>query len=202
MAASTNNPADLINQSLAELGVPHRVGSLYDGSTAAQKALDIYAETRDEVLRSKDWPFALRQANGVSAAANVSGWAHTFNYPSDCLRVRYIAPQVIPTPNNDPQQVLWSIANDVSTAAKVITTQITPITINYVGQITDPTQWEPLFVSALVQALATKLGPSVRKELAPALNAGQALETAAHADDKLPPNDAAVAAPQQQRRAS
>lgn len=195
MAASVNSPADIINLALAVLGVPGRVGNLYDGSAAAKKALDVYAQTRDEVLRAKDWPFALRQVAGVASASVVSGWAFTWTFPADCLRVRSVAPQVIPAPNYDPQPVLWSLFNDKTQnpPTRVITSQITPVTINYVGQVTDMTTWEPLFVDAVVKAVAAKIGPSLR-ELQPAISAENAIEAATGADELQSPNDAAMAA--------
>lgn len=184
------------------LGHPGRVGTLYDGSLPAKKALDIYAETRDEILRMKDWPFALRQVSGVSAASTVSGWAHSWNYPSDCLRVRSIAPQTIVSPDFDPQPVLWGIFNDQTQVppTKVITSQITPITINYVGQITDMTTWEPLFVNALAQALSIKLGPSLRNEIAPQVSVENAINVAAGADDMAAPNDEVLMLTQEKRK--
>src|ERR1019366_9251122 len=60
MAASVSSPADIINVSLRRIGYKLRVASLYDGSKAAKSALDIYAQTRDEILRQNDWTFAER----------------------------------------------------------------------------------------------------------------------------------------------
>lgn len=199
MPASVQNPADVVNLALVALGYEDRIGNIFEGSDAARKALDIFIETRDEVLRSKDWPFALRQRAGVAAASAVSGWAHSWAYPDDCIRVRYVAPSTIPTPNYDPQPVLWTIFNDrsVSPAIKVILSQITPISINYVGQITDMTTWEPLFVNAVVEALAAKLGPSLVKQIAPSINPAGSINEAANADEMLAPNDSATAAPEQ-----
>jgi hypothetical protein len=193
VTSSVQSPADVINLSLVMLGHPGRVGNLYDGSMPAKKALDIYAETRDEVLRVKDWAFALRQVAGVTTSplTTVSGWAYSWNYPSDCLRVRSVAPLTIAAADYDPQPVLWTIFNDQtqSPPTKVILSQITPVKINYVGQITDMTTWEPLFVNALVQALCAKLGPSLRNEIAPQINVEAAISEATSADELQSPND-------------
>ena len=51
MTASTSSPADIVNQALVLLGHPGRVGSLYDGSMAAKKALDIFADGGCQVDR-------------------------------------------------------------------------------------------------------------------------------------------------------
>lgn len=202
MVASVQSPADIVNLALSVLGHSGRVGNLYDGSDAAKKALDVYAETRDEVLREKDWPFALRQAAGVAAASvAVSGWAHGWVYPSDCLRVRSVAPATIPASNFDPQPVLWTIFNNTGTtpATKIILSQITPVSINYVGQVTDMKTWEPLFVDAVVKAIAAKMGPSLRQDIAPIISPATAVNTATMADEPQAPNDAAPMADERRR---
>ena len=194
MTASVQNPADVVNIALAILGHPGRVGNLYDGSDVSRKALDIFAESRDEVLRAKDWPFALRQISGSSASSSVSGWAYSWTFPADCLRVRSVAPQSIPSPNYDPQPVQWTIFNDVTASPpiKVILSNISPVSINYVGQITDMATWEPLFVNAVAQAIATKLAPNVIKKIAPALDVLGAITEAAMADEMQAPDDGVI----------
>ena len=172
------------------LGHPGRVGNLYEGSIAAKKALDIYGETRDETLSMKDWAFARRQTVGINSFSPISGWAFSWAYPSDCLRVRSLAPINIPSPDFDPQPVLWSIYN--SGTSKLILSQITPVNINYVGRITDMTAWDPLFVNILVQSIALKLGPSLRNEIAPVVNVDTAITTAMSANELQAPNDDAL----------
>lgn len=192
MVSSVASPADVVNLALAVIGHPGRVANLFDGSDAATKALDVYAQTRDEVLRSKDWSFSLRQAAAVAATAVVSGWAHSWQYPGDCLRLRSVAPHVIPSPNFDPQPVLWQIFNDQTTSppTRVVLSQITPVDLNYVGRITDMLTWEPLFVDVLVQRLSQRL-TALRREIAPVINPQAALAEAVP-DELLAPDDAAV----------
>jgi hypothetical protein len=153
------------------------------------------------VLRSKDWPFALRQRAGVAGIVVPAGWAFSWAYPDDCIRVRSISPSVIPSPNYDPRPLEWAVFNDYPTGTgnKLILTQITPIKINYVGQVTTISQWDPLFVDAVVQTLSVKLGPAL-KLIAPAINAPGALGAAANADELLAPDDAAM--PSSRRPAS
>ncbi len=203
MTASVQSPADVVNLALVILGHPHRVGNLYDGSEAAKAALTIYAESRDEVLRAKDWPFALRQASGVAGTSTVAGWTYSWVFPSDCIRLRSVSPQTIPTPNLDPQPVLWTIFNDQTKTppAKVILSNISPVKLNYVGQITDMTTWEPLFVNAVAEVLATKLAPNLVKQIAPALDPLGAITEAAMTDEAQAPDQTAMQSdPQQSRR--
>lgn len=198
MTSSVQNPADIINLALVSLGHPGRVGNLLDGSIPAKKALDIYAQTRDETLRLKDWAFALRQVAGASAGSPISGWAYSWTYPTDCLRVRSVAPGTIAALDYDPQPVLWAVFNNGT--LRLILSQISPVNINYVGQITDMTVWDPLFVNTLVQALCLKLGPSLRNEIAPVINLAGALGAATSADELQAPNDDILLLPARQQR--
>ena len=54
------SPEDLLNNTLVRLGFKLRIGSIWEGSEQAKKALDIYVQTRDTLLRDGDWPFAER----------------------------------------------------------------------------------------------------------------------------------------------
>ena len=110
MAANSpvQSPADAINVSLRRIGYKLRVASLYDGSKAARSALDIYAQTRDEILRQNDWTFAERNISmTMLKQAPVGGyippvtwsttypplpWLFEYAYPTDCLKVRAVKP--------------------------------------------------------------------------------------------------------------
>lgn len=176
---------------LDRLGYPEYIGNIYEGTKQARIALNNYAETRDEVLRTKNWPFARRQITGSAGSSTVVGWAYSWIYPADCLRVQSVLPTTIPSPDYDPQQLLWTIFNDrtQSPPTKVILTQITPITINYVGQVVDPTTWEPLFVNTLIEALCIKLGPALRREFGISINPGQAAEAASSTSESEAPDN-------------
>ena len=192
--SSPTSVEQLINMVLDRIGYPEYIGNIFEGTKQARIALNNYAETRDEVLRSKNWPFALRWVAGASSAGAVipSGWTYAWTYPTDCLRVRAVTPTTIVSPDYDPQSLLWTVYNDQtqSPAAKVILTQITGININYVGQVTNPATWEPLFVNALVEALCVKMLPALRKDISqPLINPIGALDTGASTTEADAPNN-------------
>lgn len=128
MVASVQNPADIINIALRRMGYKLRVGSLLDGSEAASQALDIYAQTRDELLRAGEWGFAERNVSlTVLKAAPAGGyfpptfwsntyppipWGYEYAYPDDCLKVRALKPAPLFLFDPDPQPNLYAIAND------------------------------------------------------------------------------------------
>jgi hypothetical protein len=180
MPASVTSPADMINLSLRRIGYKLRVGSLYDGSTAAKTALDIYAQTRDAVLVENDWDFAERNLTmTLLKSAPVGGYVpptvwnpatnpppgflFEYAYPGDCLKVRAVKPVPLFVLNFDPQPNRFFLANDTSftPAQKVILCDVPNGNLVYTGQVTDPATWEPGFIEALAAALGRRLVPSL-----------------------------------------
>lgn len=175
MPASLQSPADVINASLVRIGFKLRIGSLYDGSMAAKRALDIYAQTRDEMLRQNDWQFAERNlqltllkqapstgyALGWTTAYPPLPWIFEYEWPNDCLKVRSLKTAPAFVPNFDPQPNIFGLENDNSYTppAKVILCNVPSAILVYTGQVTDPTTWEADFTEALCAALGRRLAP-------------------------------------------
>ncbi len=179
MPASVTSPADVINLSLARIGYPGRVGNLYDGSKAAKKALDLYAQTRDELLRQNDWGFAERNVSPTLLKSAPAGgyippvtwttaypplpYLYEYARPTDCLKIRSLKAVPLFLPNFDPQPVTFTEANDTVAPAtgQVILCNVANAVLTYTGQVTDPTAWEPDFVETLAAALGRRLAPNL-----------------------------------------
>lgn len=180
MAASVTSPADMVNLSLRRIGYKLRVGSLYDGSMAAKQSLDIYAQTRDELLVEHDWDFAERNLaatllksapvggyippNTWNPATNPPvGWAFEYQYPSDALKIRAVKPSPSFTLNFDPQPNRFSLANDsaYTPPQKVVLCNVGAALLVYTGQITDLTTWEPGALESFAAALGRRLVPTL-----------------------------------------
>lgn len=148
------------------------LGSLYDGSMAAQKFLSLYAQTRDEELRNNDWGFAERNValtllkfappggyfppNTWNPATNPPpGWQYSYQYPSDCLKVRAVKPVPLFNINFDPQPQVFSIDNDNSytPSQRVILCNVQNAVLVYSAQVTDPAEWDVGFVTVLSSRL-------------------------------------------------
>lgn len=174
MTASVTRPEDILNIALAQIGFPRRIGDIYEGSMAAKMGLDIYSETRDEILRKQMPGFAngaivlsllkSAPAGGYSAGTpwTVANppipWLYEYGYPVDCLRILYVYSAQTAFPNYDPLPVLMKVANDPSqTPSRVILSQQPNAAMTYVKQVTDITQWDPLFTQTLTFALSRKL---------------------------------------------
>jgi len=182
MTAAVNNPEDVINISLVRIGAKRVIGSILDGSKAAQAALRIYAQTRDDLLRTRDFGFArrdidmtiLKQAPAGGYIPGVSPWnpaqnppppwAFEYLYPSDCLRVRSVKPVPIFVQNFNPLPYVFAIDNDNSGDApvKVILCNVAPTAIlTYTGQVTNPAEMDADFIEVLVAALGRGLAPAL-----------------------------------------
>src|SRR5260370_6554871 len=178
MVASVQSPADLCNVALRRIGYKFRVGNLYDGSTASKVALDIYAQTRDELLRQNDFDFAernivmnlLKQApaggyfppNTWNPAIHPSlPWLFEYSYPVDCLKVRAVKGVPLFVLNFDPQPFVYMVENDnaFTPPQRVILCNVPNAVLTYTGQITDLTTWEADTVEALAAALGRRLAP-------------------------------------------
>lgn len=171
------SPEDIINLSLARIGFPMRVGSIYDGSQVAKKSLDIYSQTRDELLRSGDYYFSQRNiAMTLLKQAPQYGyippivwdstypplpWFFEYVYPDDCIKIRSIRSRTIFPLNYDPVPRSFSIENDQSytPTKKVILCNVPEAILTYTAQVTDPTTWESDFIEALAATLGLRLAP-------------------------------------------
>ena len=180
MTASVTSPADCVNIALRKIGYKLRVGSLFEGSLAAKNALDLYAQTRDQLLRQNDWGFAERNlAMILQKFAPVGGyippvtwnpntnppipWRFQYARPPDCLKIRSVKPTPLFVPNNDPQPHVFGEANDTTLTppAQVILCNVANALLVYTGQITDLTAWEADTVETFIDALAERLAPSL-----------------------------------------
>lgn len=179
MPASVTSPADMINLTLRRIGYNGRVGNLYDGSKAAKAALDIYGQTRDELLRDGDWDFAevtamltlLKQApaggyippNLWSTAYPPLPWMYEYARPLDCLKIRAVKPVPLFLPVMDPQPHLFSAGfdDDLPNPAQVILCNVPAAVLTYTGQPTSPATWEADFIEALAAALGRRLAPNL-----------------------------------------
>lgn len=178
MPASASSPADVVNMALARMGYRRRVANLYDGSEAASKALDLYAQTRDDMLRDGEWDFCHRETvasllktgpdnyfdtSWDPATMPPRPWRYEYTYPTDCLKVRQVKGQPGFVFNPSPTPTLWSVLNDngYSPPRRVIVANVPDAVLVYAGQVTDPTQWPADFVDALAAMLAQRLKPSL-----------------------------------------
>lgn len=139
----------ITNLALAKLGISP-IMALTDDSKQAQFANRFYAQTRDEVLQSHRWNFAMsRSTLNQLATAPESEWAYAYQLPSDCLRV-------IELNGFDPTER----KGEFSVEAGKLLCDAEEARIRYIARVDDGSLYHPLFVHALATLLASRLaGP-------------------------------------------
>jgi hypothetical protein len=204
MTVSVNSPEDVINLSLARIGYKKRIGSIWEGSAAARKALDIYGQTRDEMLRAGDWEFCevtgapltvLKAApsQGYTPANPWNpttfpppGWAYSYAYPSDCLDLRAVKPVSSFAPNFAPVPHRFGIDvdNTLSPAAKVILADFFPAVAVYCSRVTNPQIWDADFIEAFAAELGRRLAPVLTDPRMAQVEAADAAQATMVANDR------------------
>lgn len=171
------SPVDIVNQALRKISYPTPIGQMYEGSRASRIAVEIYAQTRDDLLRTGNFPFA-RQAVVLTLlkTAPPGGyimtpwttafppvpWVYEYAYPTACLDVRSLRRAPYAIPDNNPIYNRFIIASDPSAnPSKVILSNLANAQAVITAQITSPDVWEPDFAESLIDALALEFQQSL-----------------------------------------
>ena len=143
MAASETT---ICNLALGKLGA-RQVIALDEESVEARSCRLHYAETRDEVLRSHRWNFAIRREVLTQMATPPKfGMAFAYQLPTDCLRVFEVNGY-----NPGRRRRPWDIEG------QLLVTNAESAWVRYIARVTDCNQFDALFVDALAVKLASKI---------------------------------------------
>lgn len=148
----------ICNLALSHLGAA-AINSMTDATKEARNCQLHYAVSRDFVLRDHPWNFATRREYlALLSGVNPVGWSYAYAYPSDCHFAREIwqeVEQLKPTP--------FEVLKGPS--GKIIVTNEENAVLEYTALITDPTQFDPMFVNALSYFLASELAMPLTKSI-------------------------------------
>jgi len=139
----------IANLALAKLGISP-IMALTDDSKQAQFANRFYSQTRDEVLSSHRWNFAMRRLtlNRLATAPDFE-WDFAYQLPADCLRV-------VQLNGYEPNEQQGEFAIE----ADRLFTDSEEANVRYIARVTDGSLYPPLFSQALATLLASRLaGP-------------------------------------------
>lgn len=179
MVASLSSPTDVVNDALRRIGWKMRIGSLYDGSEAAKISLDIYSQTRDQLISDGNFEFEERNISMTllkqappggyfpptvwTAAYPAIPWLFSYAFPDDCLKVRAVKPAPLFVLNFDPKPYRYSVDNDngFTPPRRVILCNVPNALLVYAGQITDPATFDIAFTEAFAAALGQRLAPAL-----------------------------------------
>lgn len=137
--AEATSEVDICNSALLLVG-DSPIISLTEGSTRSVVCSQHYYKARNASLRAYPWAFALRRKSLARlVAAPTWGYAYAYQLPEDCLRV-------------------WSIEHSSRVhwvrEGNQLLTDLESVNIRYISKVTDPEQFDALFLDTLAARLA------------------------------------------------
>jgi hypothetical protein len=140
----------ICNQALAKVGSKRINNYETDTTNEAIQCRTHYESTRDALLRSHCWSFAIGRAElSEDTTAPSFEWDNQFILPTDFLRLLSI--------DEFKDEDTSAINARFSIEGKRLMTDEDTASIVYIRQVTDVAEFDPLFVECLVLSLALKL---------------------------------------------
>ena len=137
---------DVVNKALDKLG-HGAITSLGDGTKAANLANRTWELVRDTVLRDHPWNFAIKRATTAPTTATPSwGFSYQHEVPADMLRLLEI---------RDLR------ADEYQMEGNTILTNESVLYLRYVHRVTDPNEYDALFIDAVSSRLAYEMCESL-----------------------------------------
>ena len=180
-----NSPIDIANMALAEIGTRSSITAFDDGSVEGYQAGLWYDQLRQMLLRTAPWGFSRGQlvltqlGDLVPDATAPYPYLFKYAYPPDCLKFRYVLAQPIlppisgqitppvvgaaiigPTwlgPSRANRFVVASDLADDGTQSRVLLSNAAAAIGVYTRDVTNVAMFDPLFIDALVAAMAFKM---------------------------------------------
>lgn len=148
---------DICNSALILLGADS-INAITDQTNAARALNAVWNLERDAELRKHVWKFTIARANlpALATAPNNGPYNTQFELPAGCLRVMQVGNSNMDYPGVDLSDFRSGPTNDdyAIEGGMVLSNLDPPISIRYVQQITDCTQWDSAFTSAFAARLA------------------------------------------------
>jgi hypothetical protein len=159
----------ICNMALNRIGARASISSLAEVSTEAAACASMLDEARDATLRAHDWNFARRIVTLASLGAGPSNWAYAYAYPSDAVRVLGVVPEggawVLPL-GAPPSFGTGGSTSLGGGERREIYSNLSPAICAYTRQVTDPTQWDSQFVTALTWQLGMEIAMPITGDTA------------------------------------
>jgi len=154
----------IVNLALLRIGVTRAIANVdTEQSREAVSARLAFDDERDFVLRDFPWPWASTYATGqlVTGSSTTPAnrdWIFAYRYPSDCLMVRRL---VTSAGRSDTAPPSFAIGRD--SQGRLIYTNQEEAEFEYTARVTNPEEFDALFVSMLAWKLASVLAPALSR---------------------------------------
>lgn len=168
----------LCNRALSKFGQSLVIKALDEPTVEARQCSLLYEAARDALLRRFTWRWATARLPLARVVEEVSGFAHVYALPSDCLRLLDVV-------DDSGHSVEFTLG--FSASGRLVLCNEARAAAVYVARVTDPVFFPPDFSEALTWELASQLAqvlaegsPALRDNLAQ--HAQMALTRAIEAD--------------------
>lgn len=145
---------EIANNALTLLGAV-LINAITDQNNPARAINAVWNLQRDAELRKHRWKFSItRGSMPALAAAPLSGpYTQQFQLPTGCLRVLDVGDSWPAADLSDFRS--GPTTDDYSIEGGMVLSNLSaPLSIRYVQQIVDPTQWDPAFAAAFAARIA------------------------------------------------
>lgn len=145
---------DICNTALTILGAAS-INAITDQTNQARALNAVWNMQRDSEIRKHRWKFAIQRTTLPALAATpASGVYNTqFELPAGCLRVLEVGDQYpgcdLTDYRNSPSLLDYSVEGGM-----ILTNLGAPLSLRFMAQIVDPTQWDACFADAMAARLA------------------------------------------------
>lgn len=149
----------IANFALTLLG-EKRIVSLSDASKQAREIKALFEMTRDALLAGYNWVFAMTRTQ-LSPLAEVPAFqfGQQFQLPTDCLRIVLIGETYVGADLSDFRG--FPVDEFVLEGRRILTDLGAPLSLRYVKQVTDTTQFDPSFAKAFAARLAADAAEAI-----------------------------------------
>lgn len=202
MSAETTTEVEVCNQALLYTGTGQTINSLTE-NTMESRACKVHSgKTRVALLQAFPWKFATKRATLALLAGEArTGWAYTYELPSDCISPRFLwagsrMPNAI---DKIPFDIETVSAASGAVAGLCLLTDQKAAELIYTADVRTVSLWSPLFVDAVAWALAVKLclilpvkpewAKNAKFEAVAAFNKAGAAEFRGSQQDPNPPSE-------------
>lgn len=154
-----SSQTEICNAALTLLGAG-TINAITDQSNQAYALNAIWDSARQAELRKHVWKFAITRANvPLLASVPVNGqYTQTFAYPPNCLRILQCGNSGLDYPGVDLSDYRSGpTLDDYMLEGNTILSNIAaPLSVRYVQDMKDPTQWDTAFSNAFAAHLADR----------------------------------------------
>jgi hypothetical protein len=167
------NQTAICNLALLRIGISQPIADITENSVAARACNAVWEQCLLTMYRERPWPFAARQVGLALVGTQVfKDWYYTYRYPTGYVNIHSAMPPVVGVVSTTlvsvetdrvpyPQSYPYVIGSD--SAGRLIHSDVVDAEAVGTVYISDTSQFDPLFTSALAWFIASEIALSLTK---------------------------------------